>query len=34
MMHPTGTAKDPIVTHIALSLSPNQTLANFGGPLS
>lgn len=33
IMHPTGIAKDPIVTQSALSLSPNQTFATFGGPL-
>ena len=33
MIHPTGIANDPIVTHSAHSLSPNQTLATLGGPL-
>lgn len=32
-MQPTGIASDPIVTHIALSFSPNQTFASLGGPL-
>jgi len=32
-IHPNGIAKDPIVTHKALSLSPNHTFAIFGGPL-
>lgn len=33
IIHPTGIAKDPMVTQSALSLSPNHTLATLGGPL-
>lgn len=32
-MFPNGIDKAPIVVAIALSLSPNQTVATFEGPL-